>query len=120
MPTSSGNKYKHTTVSTATSAYHTYGIIWNSKEITFTIDGKATWTYNPNTYSATGNGTSNKDIWPFDKPFYLIINCAIGGTLGGEVGTDFWTKAGTKEYSTGNVNDIYQDYMYVDYVRVYQ
>lgn len=120
MPTSSGNKYKHTTVSTATSAYHTYGIIWNSKEITFTIDGKETWTYNPNTYSATGNGTSNKDIWPFDKPFYLIINCAIGGTLGGEVGTDFWTKAGTKEYSTGNVNDIYQDYMYVDYVRVYQ
>ena len=120
MPTSSGNKYKHTTVSTATSAYHTYGIIWNSKEITFTIDGKETWTYNPNTYSAAGNGTSNKDIWPFDKPFYLIINCAIGGTLGGEVGTDFWTKVGTKEYSTGNSNDIYQDYMYVDYVRVYQ
>lgn len=120
MSTSSGNKYKHTILSTATTAYHTYGIIWNAKEITFTIDGKETWTYNPNTYTALGNGTSNKDIWPFDKPFYLIINCAIGGTLGGTVGTDFWTKAGTKTYPDGGVNDIYQDYMYVDYVRVYQ
>lgn len=120
MSTSSGNKYKHTTVSTATSEYHTYGIVWNSKEITFTIDGKETWTYNPNQYSATGNGTSNKDIWPFDKPFYLIINCAIGGVLGGTVGTDFWTKIGTKSYPDGGINDIYEDYMYVDYVRVYQ
>ena len=125
MPTSSGNKYKHTTVSTATSEYHTYGIVWNAKEITFTIDGKETWTYDPNTYSATGTGTSNKDIWPFDKPCYLIINCAIGGTLGGPVGTDYWTKVGTKEYkdSKGNItgiNDVYQDKMYVDWVRVYQ
>lgn len=120
MPTSSGNKYKHTTVPTATTEYHTYGIIWTATEITFTIDGRETWTYNPNKYVATGSGTSNKDIWPFDKPFYLILNCAVGGTLGGDVGTDFWTKVGTKKYDDGSVNDIYQDYMYVDWVRVYQ
>lgn len=120
MSTSSGNKYKHTVVSDATSAYHTYGIIWNAEEITFTIDGKETWTYNPNRYSATGTGHDNVDIWPFNKPFYLILNCAIGGTLGGTVGTDYWTKVGTKTYESGAVNDIYEDYMYVDYVRVYQ
>lgn len=120
MATSSGNKYKDTTVATATSAYHTYGIIWNAKEVTFTIDGKVTWSYNPSRYVATGNAWANSSIWPFNKPFYLIINCAIGGTLGGNVGTDYWTKIGEKKYSDGNTNEIYQDYMYVDYVRVYQ
>ena len=120
MPTSSGNKYKHTTVATATSEYHTYGIIWNAKEVTFTIDGKVTWSYNPSRYMATGNAWANSSIWPFNKPFYLIINCAIGGVLGGTVGTDYWTKVGTKTYPDGGVNDVYQDKMYVDYVRVYQ
>ena len=51
---------------------------------------------------------------------HLIINCAIGGVLGGTVGTDYWTKVGTKTYPDGGVNDVYQDKMYVDYVRVYQ
>jgi hypothetical protein len=23
--------------------------------------------------------------WPFDQPFYLILNIAVGGSLGGEV-----------------------------------
>lgn len=114
------NKHKDTVVSTATSAYHTYGIIWNAQEVTFTIDGKVTWSYNASKYIATGNAWANSSIWPFNKPFYLIINCAIGGVLGGTVGTDYWTKVGTKTYPDGGVNDVYQDKMYVDYVRVYQ
>lgn len=114
------NKHKDTVVSTATSAYHTYGIIWNAQEVTFTIDGKVTWSYNASKYVATGNAWANSSIWPFNKPFYLIINCAIGGVLGGTVGTDYWTKVGTKTYPDGGVNDVYQDKMYVDYVRVYQ
>ena len=120
MPTSSGNKYGETTVNTATSEYHTYGIVWTAKEITFTIDGNVTWTYNPTKYVSSGNAYANNKIWPFNKPFYLIINCAIGGVLGGDVGPDYWTKIGTKTYADGGVNQIYQDYMYVDYVRVYQ
>ena len=120
MPTSPGNKYKHTTVNTATSEYHTYGIIWTSTSITFTIDGKETWTYDPNKYVATGKGTSNVNIWPFNKPFYLILNCAVGGTLGGDVTPTYWTKIDEKLSDTGVISEIYQDYMYVDYVRVYQ
>jgi beta-glucanase (GH16 family) len=120
MSTSSGNKYKNTIVSDATSAYHTYGIIWTEKTITFTIDGQVTWTSNPNNYDAVGDGTKNANIWPFNKPFYLILNCAIGGTLGGTVTPTYWTKIGEKTYDSGSVNEIYQDYMYVDYVRVYQ
>ena len=31
-----------------------------------------------------GKDTSHKG-WPFDHPFYLIINQAVGGMLGGDV-----------------------------------
>lgn len=126
MSTSSGNKYKHTTVSDATSAYHTYGIIWTADTITFTIDGKETWTYDPNNFKASGTGgTSDVNIWPFNQSFYLILNCAIGGTLGVDfnggagnvsaVNPTGWTKIATN----GNI-ETYQDYYYIDYVRVYQ
>ena len=116
MPTSSGPKYKATSVATATSAYHNYGIEWNAKTISFFIDGKKTWTYDPSKYVLSGDGTDNPNIWPYNQKFYLIINCAIGGTLGGNPDPRYWTKIGTKE---GGI-ETYQDKMYVDYVRVYQ
>lgn len=115
MSSSSGNKYRSQNIPDATSAYHTYGIIWTETEITFTVDGKATWTYDPALYSLDDNPTGDATVWPYDNPFYLILNCAIGGTLGGTVGTDFWTLKGTN----GNIQT-YEDYYYVDWVRVYQ
>ncbi len=115
MGTSSGPKHYDTIVPTATSAFHTYGIEWTESKIDFYIDGKKTGTYDPNNYDLNNKGTSRNDIWPYKQPFYLIINCAIGGTLGGNPGTAYWTKIATN----GNI-ETYQDYMYVDYVRVYQ
>lgn len=119
MPTSSGNKYKNAIVKDATSAYHTYGIVWTPDSVTFTLDGKITWTYDPDMYVATGKGVNVPAIWPYNKDFYLIINCAIGGVLGGDVTPKYWTKI--NEYNTNSgIRQTYQDYMYVDYVRVYQ
>jgi beta-glucanase (GH16 family) len=44
-------------------------------------------------------------VWPFDSPQYLILNIAVGGDWGGQMG----------------VNDaIFPVTMEVDYVRVYQ
>lgn len=115
MATSSGNKHWDTTVTDATSAYHTYGVIWTDKDITFTIDGKVTGTYSPSMYSLEGDGTSDINIWPYNQNFYLILNCAIGGVLGGTVDPTYWTKIATN----GNI-ETYQDYFYIDWVRVYQ
>ena len=42
--------------------------------------------------------------WVFDKPFFIIVNLALGGTLGGSIEPDL-------EYPIQ---------YYVDYVRVYQ
>ena len=40
----------------------------------------------------------------YDQPFFLILNVALGGTLGGMIGLD----------------TEFPQYMHVDYVRVYQ
>ena len=43
--------------------------------------------------------------WPFEKPFYLILNLAVGGAWGGQKGID---------------DDAFPQRMEVDYVRFYQ
>lgn len=115
MVTSEGNKYWNTTVNTATSEYHTYGAIWNDKRITFTVDGVPSGTYDPSQYASSGDGTGDNNIWPFNNSAYLILNVAIGGTLGGNVTPSGWTMID----KNGSV-ETYQDKMYVDWVKVYK
>ena len=43
--------------------------------------------------------------WPFDSPFFLIMNLAVGGNLGGKKGVDTTVFPATLE---------------VDYIRVYK
>lgn len=117
MSSSSGPKNGTTTVNGSTTGYHTYGINWTENEIIFTIDGKTTWIYVPSSYVLDGDGTDDNSIWPFDDYFYLIMNVAIGGTLGGSI------------VGPNGIEDtiIYKDEvigekgrMYVDWVRVYK
>ena len=91
--------------------YHTYGIIWTDKYIQFTVDGVNKGLYDPSMYDAS----IYDQCWAFDHPFFFILNCAVGGNAAGEVSTDGWTNKGT-------VNGVttWEDYYYVDYVRVYQ
>jgi beta-glucanase (GH16 family) len=44
-------------------------------------------------------------VWPYDQPFYLILNIAIGGSWGGSKGID---------------DAIFPQRMEVDYVRAYE
>lgn len=75
--------------------YHTYGVEWSPDSLRFTHDGVGFYTYvNPK--------TDWKD-WPFDKSFYVIMNVAIGGGMGGAITDADWP-----------------DSMQVDYVRLYQ
>ena len=68
------NEYGDTTTKLADD-FHTYGIYWTDKFITWYYDGIPRFTYIPTDY---GN-----DRWPFDEDFYLILNLACGGNLGG-------------------------------------
>jgi len=82
-------------VLTSTSAFHVYSVNWTPDEITFSVDGNEYYTYSPE--------TQNEDNWPYDKAHFIILNVALGGSLGGEIPDDF------RESS-----------MEIDYVRVYR
>lgn len=67
-----------------TNHFHTFGIDWTEDAIEFFVDGVP---YHRFEKHEKGFDTSVKG-WPFDKPYYLIINIAIGGTWGGKVKED--------------------------------
>jgi beta-glucanase (GH16 family) len=88
---------KKTGLPTATSDFHIYTTEWEENEIRSYVDGKHYFTFKNN-----GEGFES---WPFDQPFHLILNLAIGGGLGGKKGIDDSKFPHTFE---------------IDYVRVYQ
>ena len=77
--------------------YHVYAIEWTAEKITTFVDGKVLLTY--------ANRGLGHDDWPYDAPFYVILNLAWGGSWGGSQGVDETALPVT---------------MSVDYVRVFQ
>lgn len=65
------------------SEWHTYGVIWQPDKISFYVDSYTTPYY---TYNAPAVKTENN--WPYDKPFFIILNLAFGGDWGGAKGID--------------------------------
>lgn len=55
--------------------FHDYAIEWNEESIAFFVDGNHVYTYNP--------AVKNEDTWPYNQPFYFILNVAVGGNFGG-------------------------------------
>jgi beta-glucanase (GH16 family) len=77
--------------------FHLYSIIWDKEKIEFLLDNQV--------YFVFKNEKLTKAEWPFDDPFYLILNVAIGGNWGGKKGID---------------DTIFPVSMVIDYVRVFQ
>ena len=76
--------------------WHTFGILWTENKITAYYDDVERGSYENN---------GNINDWPYKEDFYIILNLAIGGDLGG----------------TGFVNSLNGEAEFlVDYVRVYQ
>lgn len=74
--------------------FHTFAVEWEPNEIRYYCDG--------NKYATYKNSTIAPKNWYFNHDFFIILNCAIGGSGGGNVITLPTPK-----------------YMEVDYVRVY-
>jgi len=62
--------------------YNLYSLLWTPTTITFEVNNIPFYTY------AKTPG-ANFTTWPFDQPFYLILNLAIGGSWGGEDKSQF-------------------------------
>ncbi|WP_439183851.1 glycoside hydrolase family 16 protein [Carboxylicivirga taeanensis] len=84
-------------VDDATDAFHLYGLEWTPDTMKAFVDGELYFTY--------ANEKLGVDKWPYNKPFYLIMNVAVGGAWGRVEGIDSLAFPQTME---------------VDYVRIYQ
>ncbi len=85
------------TVADCYSEFHDYTLEWEADEYRVYVDTALVFTFK--------NEGKGYEVWPFDKPFYLLLNVAVGGNWGGQKGID---------------NSIFPQTMLVDYVRVYQ
>jgi beta-glucanase (GH16 family) len=94
--------------------FHTYAVEWEPGEIRWSVDGiiystQSFWWSSSKTAGGKGtNPTGEADLnpWPapFDQPFYLVMNVAIGGKF-----------PGNPDKATA-----FPAEMLVDYVRVYE
>jgi len=85
------------TVPGATENFHNYILEWSAEIIKISVDDNCYFTYK--------NEGLGETKWPYDKPFYLILNVAVGGAWGNAKGID---------------DAAFPQTMYVDYVRIYQ
>jgi beta-glucanase (GH16 family) len=81
-------------VSTAETEFHIYTVEWSPDRIDFYVDNDKFHTF--------PNQSGNWEQWPFDRPFYLLLNVTVGGT---EAGID---------------NEAFPATMEIDYVRLYK
>lgn len=84
--------------------FHTYACEWNPGEIKWYVDGNLIHTAN-DWYSATEGLGEITFPAPFDQPYYIIFNLAVGGN---------WP--GNPDETTDIAGATYE----IDYVRVYQ
>ncbi len=81
----------------ATDTFHTYILEWSEEVLRAYVDDRMYFEY----YNE-GEGPGK---WPYDKPFYLILNIAVGGEWGSVKGID---------------ETAFPQTMLIDYVRFYQ
>lgn len=82
---------ENTEVTDVTSEFHVYEVEWTEDKITFLMDGESHLEFD------------NSDATPFNDDFYLLLNVAMGGSLGGSIADDFQESS-----------------MEIDYVKVFQ
>lgn len=68
-------------VSTACTEFHRYQLEWTPSAITIGIDGNAF-------MRVANDKPGDHGAWPFDRPYHLILNLAVGGDWGGKKGID--------------------------------
>ena len=73
-----GERFTFPSGEATNTAFHTYGVIWTANEMQYFVD-------NPDSpfFTATPSILPSGDTWPFNQNMFLILNVAVGGTLGG-------------------------------------
>lgn len=86
-------------------AFHKYGVLWSKEGFTFYIDEKPFFSVTPREYKNSNSLYNISESAPFDRPFHILLNLAVGGNYDGGRSPD---------------ENFKQAEMLVDYVRIYQ
>jgi len=86
-----GDSHISNDYSDITETFHVYSLVWTKQALTFYVDDKP--------HHLVGNSCA----LPFNWNQFIILNVAMGGTMGGEIVADFDS-----------------DIMEIEYVRIYQ
>ena len=86
-------------------SYHTYGVEWSLNGFDFYVDGLKFFTVTPTTYQGSNGLYAVSSTAPFDRPFHILLNLAVGGNYDGGRSPD---------------ENFQQAEMLIDYVRIYQ
>jgi len=93
------------TLSSNTDQWHTYAVEWTASYIAWIVDGTEVMRVSSNNWYSFSEAAAGNESAPFDQPFYIILNLAVGGGYDAGVAPD-------ASFNSAS--------MYVDYVRVYK
>ena len=91
------NKGNSRLISGSDEGFHVYSAVWTPQQIDVFVDDQRYFTF--------AKEPGGDAVWPFDKPHYLILNLAVGGSWGGQKGID---------------DAAFPTRFVIDYVRVYR
>lgn len=87
---------KTTEINGIEDGFHVYAVNWTADKIEFFVDEVKMFEYQVD--------NKTQENWPFDQPFYVILNTAVGGNLGGN-----------------DIDDtMFPQEFIIDYIRVYE
>ena len=87
---------KKTEIKGVEQGFHVYAIDWTKDKIEFLVDNQSIYVFSPE--------VKNENTWPFNQPFYFLLNVAVGGNFGG--------------YDIDKT--IFPQEFIIDYIKVYQ
>jgi beta-glucanase (GH16 family) len=87
---------KKTKIPEIEEGFHIFALDWSKDKMDFFVDDVLVYTFQPE--------IKNEDTWPFNNPFYFIVDVAIGGNFGGPAVDD----------------TVFPQDFIIDYIKVYQ
>lgn len=87
--------------------FHVYAVEWGAGRIDWYVDGRRFFSLTDDDWYTLAPGGADNALAPFDRPFYLILNLAVGGRL-------------SEQNNEGGVDrGAFPAELLVDWVRVY-
>ena len=102
------NQFKDNILPKKTDDYHVFSVEWSEDQFDWFVDGKKFFTVEYDDWYTDSVAKDDNHLAPFDQPFYLMFNLAVGGNL-----------PDSRNEKSFNPNS-FPNEMWVDWVRVYK